>query len=137
MKRLMDLVARMSYILMQGTLEKDISCVTYDSRKVEPGCVFVCMVGAVTDGHKYIPDVVAKGAAAVVVERDVEVPSNVTVLKVSNSRLALAELAAAWFDHPAEELTTIGITGTKGKTTTTYMTVSYTHLHSENPAAPV
>ena len=121
MKRLMDLVARMSYILMQGTLEKDISCVTYDSRKVEPGCVFVCMVGAVTDGHKYIPDVVAKGAAAVVVERDVEVPSNVTILKVSNSRLALAELAAAWFDHPAEELTTIGITGTKGKTTTTYM----------------
>ena len=121
MKRLMDLVARMSYILMQGTLEKDISCVTYDSRKVEPGCVFVCMVGAVTDGHKYIPDVVAKGAAAVVVERDVEVPSNVTILKVSNSRLALAELAAGWFDHPAEELTTIGITGTKGKTTTTYM----------------
>ena len=121
MKRLMDLVARMSYILMQGTLEKDITSVTYDSRKVEPGCVFVCMVGAVTDGHKYIPDVVAKGAAAVVVERDVEVPSNVTVLKVSNSRLALAELAAAWFGHPAEELTTIGITGTKGKTTTTYM----------------
>ena len=121
MKRLMDLVARMSYILMQGTLEKDISCVTYDSRKVEPGCVFVCMVGAVTDGHKYIPDVVAKGAAAVVVERDVEVPSNVTILKVSNSRLALAELAAAWFGHPAESLTTIGITGTKGKTTTTYM----------------
>ena len=121
MKRLMDLVARMSYILMQGTLEKDISSVTYDSRKVEPGCVFVCMVGAVTDGHKYLPDVVAKGAAAVVVERDVEVPSNVTVLKVANSRLALAELAAAWFDHPAEHLTTIGITGTKGKTTTTYM----------------
>ncbi len=121
MKRLMDLVARMSYILMQGTLEKDITSVTYDSRKVEPGCVFVCMVGAVTDGHKYIPDVVAKGAAAVVVERDVEVPSNVTILKVSNSRLALAELAAAWFGHPAEELTTIGITGTKGKTTTTYM----------------
>ena len=74
MKRLMDLVARMSYILMQGTLEKDITSVTYDSRKVEPGCVFVCMVGAVTDGHKYIPDVVAKGAAAVVVERDMEVP---------------------------------------------------------------
>ena len=58
---------------------------------------------------------------AVVVERDVEVPAGVTVLKVQNSRLALAELAAAWFGHPADELTTIGITGTKGKTTTTYM----------------
>ena len=102
MKRLMDLVARMSYILMQGTLEKDISSVTYDSRKVEPGCVFVAWWGPSPTATSISPDVVAKGAAAVVVERDVEVPSNVTILKVSNSRLALAELAAAWFDHPAE-----------------------------------
>ena len=121
MKKLMDLVARMSYTLMQGTLEQDISALVYDSRKVEPGCAFVCVVGAVSDGHAYLPDVVAKGASVVVVERDVEVPDSVTVLKVENSRLALAELSAAWFDHPAEQLTTIGVTGTKGKTTTTYM----------------
>lgn len=121
MKKLMDLVARMSYILMRGTLEKEITGVTYDSRKVAPGCVFVCMVGAVTDGHQYLSQAIEQGAVAVVVERDVEVPAGVTVLKVQNSRLALAELAAAWFGHPADELTTIGITGTKGKTTTTYM----------------
>ena len=121
MKKLMDLVARMSYILMRGTLEKEITGVTYDSRKVAPGCVFVCMVGAVTDGHQYLSQAIEQGAVAVVVERDVEVPAGVTVLKVQNSRLALAELAAAWFGHPADELTTIGITGTKGKTTSSYM----------------
>ena len=119
--RLMDLVARMSYILMQGSLEIEITDLVYDSRKAVPGCAFVCMVGAVTDGHNYLDDVIEKGAAAVIVTRNVKVPPHVTVLKVDNSRLALAELAAAWFGHPAEQLTTIGITGTKGKTTTTYM----------------
>ena len=121
MKRLMDLCERRDYTLMQGTLEQDISALVYDSRKVEPGCIFVCVVGAVSDGHSYLPDVTAKGASVVVVEHDVKVPADVTVLKVSNSRLALAELSAAWFGHPAEKLTTIGVTGTKGKTTTTYM----------------
>ncbi|MCD7843467.1 MAG: UDP-N-acetylmuramoyl-L-alanyl-D-glutamate--2,6-diaminopimelate ligase, partial [Clostridiales bacterium] len=76
---------------------------------------------AVTAGHQYIPDVLAKGAAAVVVEHPVEVPEEVTVIEVENARLALAELSAAWFGHPAEKLITIGVTGTKGKTTTTYM----------------
>ena len=121
MTTLMRLVLRMSYTLIQGSLEKEITDLVYDSRKVTPGCIFVCMVGAVTDGHNYIPDVIAKGAAAIVVEREVKVPRDVTVLQVSNSRTALAELSAAWFGHPAESLTTIGITGTKGKTTTTYM----------------
>lgn len=119
--RLMDLVSRMSYILMQGSLEIEITDLVYDSRKASPGCIFVCMVGAVTDGHSYLDDVIEKGAAAVIVTRNVKVPPHVTLLKVDNSRLALAELSAAWFGHPAEQLTTIGITGTKGKTTTTYM----------------
>lgn len=119
--KLIDLVFRMNYTLCQGTMEREISALVYDSRKAQPGCIFVCMPGAVTDGHKYIPDVIAKGAVAVVVERDVTVPDDVTILKVENARLALAELSAAWFGHPAEKLTTIGITGTKGKTTTTYM----------------
>lgn len=119
--KLIDLVYRMNYTLVQGSLERDISAVVYDSRKAEPGCIFVCMPGAVTDGHKFIPDVLAKGASAVVVEHPVDVPTDITVIQVENARLALAELSAAWFGHPAEKLTTIGITGTKGKTTTTYM----------------
>lgn len=122
MKQLIDLVARMSYLLRQGDLEREITAVVYDSRRAEPGCVFVCLPGAVTDGHDYIPDVLAKGAAALVVSREVEeIPDAVTVLQVENPRLALAELSAAWFGHPAEKLITIGVTGTKGKTTTTYM----------------
>lgn len=119
--KLIDLVFRMNYTLVQGTLEREISEVIYDSRKATPGCIFLCMPGAVTDGHDYIPEVLEKGAVAVVVEREVKVPPEVTVLQVNNARLALAELAAAWYGHPAEKLTTIGVTGTKGKTTTTYM----------------
>ena len=119
--KLIDLVFRMNYTLVQGSMEREISEVVYDSRKATPGCIFLCMPGAVTDGHDYIPEVLEKGAAAVVVERPVFVPPEVTVLQVDNARLALAELAAAWYGHPAEKLTTIGVTGTKGKTTTTYM----------------
>ena len=119
--KLIDLVFRMNYTLVQGSLEQEISEVIYDSGKAVPGCIFLCMPGAVTDGHDYIPEVLEKGAAALVVEREVAVPKDVTVLRVENARLALAELAAAWYGHPAEKLTTIGVTGTKGKTTTTYM----------------
>ena len=120
---LIDLVARMNYTLTQGDLDKEVTAITYDSRKLEKGCVFVCMPGAVTDGHIYAADAVRQGAVALVIshELDFAVPADVTVLRVENPRLALAELAAAWFGHPAEKLTTIGVTGTKGKTTTTYM----------------
>ena len=121
MRSLLDLVPKMSYTLIQGKLDRQISELVYDSRKVTPGCIFVCIVGAISDGHDYLEDVIAKGAVCVVVEREVEVPADITVLRVNSSRTALAELSAAWFGHPAEQLTTIGITGTKGKTTTTYM----------------
>ena len=77
--------------------------------------------GAVSDAHDFIPDVVKKGAAAVVVEKDVTPIEGVTYIKVDNTRLALACMSAAYFDYPAEKIKTIGITGTKGKTTTTYM----------------
>lgn len=121
MRSLLDLVPKMSYTLIQGKLDRPITELVYDSRKVTPGCIFVCIVGAISDGHDYLNDVIAKGAVCVVVEREVEVPADITVLRVNSSRTALAELSAAWFGHPAEQLTTIGITGTKGKTTTTYM----------------
>lgn len=119
--RLLELVYRMNYILRQGTLDREISGVVYDSRKAVPGCVFVALPGAVADGHDFIPEAVALGAAAVVAERAVPLPPGVTLLEVTDGREALAELAAAWFGHPAERLVTVGITGTKGKTTTTTM----------------
>ncbi|MDD6311606.1 MAG: UDP-N-acetylmuramoyl-L-alanyl-D-glutamate--2,6-diaminopimelate ligase [Firmicutes bacterium] len=108
-------------------LETEVSEIVLDSRKATPGCLFTCIKGAVSDGHAYAPDVAAKGASVIVVQDDVdlgEAGEGVTVVKVTDSRLALACISAAWFGHPARELKTIGITGTKGKTTTTYMVKS-------------
>ena len=77
-----------------------------------------------SDGHTYIEQVAEKGAAAVIVEKDVEAPEGLTVIKVKDTRYALAMTSAAYFGYPAEKLKVIGITGTKGKTTTTYMVKS-------------
>jgi len=118
---LKELLERSEYTLVQGSEDVEISTLVYDSRKIEKGSVFVCISGAAFDGHKFVAQAAELGAAAVVVEKDVEVPENLTVIKFDNTRLALAEMSAAYFGYPAEELTTIGITGTKGKTTTTYM----------------
>lgn len=119
--RLDQMLERLEYKVIQGSSEIEVTTLVNDSRKVEAGSVFVCISGAVSDGHKYIPDVAAKGAAAIVVEREAEVPEGVTVIRVENTRYALALMSAAYFGYPAEKLKIIGITGTKGKTTTTYM----------------
>ena len=119
--RLDKLLERLEYEVVQGSDEIEVTTLVNDSRKVEEGSVFVCISGAVSDGHKFIPDVVSKGAAAVIVERGAEVPDNVTVIRVEDTRYALALMSAAYFGYPAEKMKIIGITGTKGKTTTTYM----------------
>lgn len=121
---LKQLIEDMDYEVLAGRVDTEVTTLVYDSRKVEKGAVFVCISGSVRDAHDFIPDVVAKGAAAVIVEKDVELQEGVTYIKVANSRLALACMSAAYFDHPARKLKTIGITGTKGKTTTTYMVKS-------------
>ena len=74
----------------------------YDSRKVVEGSVFVCIKGAVSDGHDYIGEVVAKGAKAIIVERDIELPDSITVIKVDSTRRALAFMSAAYFSYPAK-----------------------------------
>lgn len=122
--KLSKICEKIEYTLLQGSLETEVRDIIYDSRKIAPETMFVCMVGAVTDGHKYIPDAVEKGASVIVLEKEEEaaqIPENITVLKVESARLALALMSAALFDHPARKLVTIGLTGTKGKTTTTYM----------------
>lgn len=95
-----------------------IAGVAYNSRMVEKGWVFVCIKGYSTDGHRYIGDALARGAAAVIVEDDVAVEGAVKV-RVSDSRKALATIGANWFSHPAKEMKIIGVTGTNGKTTVT------------------
>lgn len=119
--RLGNWLARLSYELLQGSLDVMVDEVIYDSRKARENSVFICMKGSVRDSHEFIPDVLGKGCKVLVVEKNVNVPEDVTVIRVENGRLALAELSAARFGYPAEKLVTIGITGTKGKTTTSYM----------------
>lgn len=119
--KLVKLLERLEYTCLQGSMEKEVTGVVNDSRKVSEGSLFLCIKGAVSDGHKYVPDVVAKGAAVLVVQDAVKAPEHVTVIQVADSRYAMALIAAAWYDYPAEKLKVIGITGTKGKTTTTYM----------------
>ena len=119
--KLKSWLKELPYTLLQGSLETEVDEVVYDSRKAAPGTVFVCMRGANVDSHTFIPDVVEKGAPVLVVEHPVEAPENVTVIQVENGRNALSLLSAARFDYPARKMTAIGVTGTKGKTTTTYM----------------
>ena len=121
---LSSLLERLEYTCLQGNLQQEITTIVYDSRKAEEGSLFICIRGAVADGHKFVPDVVKKGAKALVVEEPVEVPGDVTVILVKDSRYAMAFISAAYYGYPAEQLKTIGITGTKGKTTTTYMVKS-------------
>lgn len=119
--KLKDMLEKAEYCCMQGEVDREISALVYDSRKVTQGSVFVCISGAVRDGHDFIPEVAAKGAAAIVVEKEAALPEDITVIRVADSRLALAQMSAAYFGYPSEKLKTIGITGTKGKTTTAYM----------------
>ena len=118
---LKELLERLEYEVTQGSDEIEISTLVNDSRKVEEGSVFVCISGAVSDGHQYVADVAKKGAKAVIVQQEVEAPEELTVIRVQDTRYALALVSAAYFGYPAEKLHIIGITGTKGKTTTTYM----------------
>lgn len=121
---LIQLLEHLQYEVIQGSDDIPVTELVNDSRKVCEGSVFVCISGAVSDGHAYVADVAEKGAAAVIVEKDVDAPKGLTVIRVSDTRYALALMSAAYFGYPADKLKVIGITGTKGKTTTTYMVKS-------------
>lgn len=116
-----SLLEHIEYTCLQGDAHTLVTGLVYDSRKVDKGSVFVCIKGAVSDGHDYIAEVIDKGAAAIIIEKDIELPKDATVIRVDNTRRALSFMSAAYFDYPAKKLTTIGITGTKGKTTSAYM----------------
>ena len=87
---LKELLERLEYEVTQGSDEIEISTLVNDSRKVEEGSVFVCISGAVSDGHQYVADVAKKGAKAVIVQQEVEAPEELTVIRVQDTRYALA-----------------------------------------------
>ena len=121
MKNIAGLLQELKYTVIDGKPEGEISELVYDSRKVTKDCMFVCIKGAAYDSHNHTEEIARAGAKVIVAERPVKVPEGVTLVLVEDSRYALSMLSAAYFDHPAQKLKVIGITGTKGKTTTTFM----------------
>jgi UDP-N-acetylmuramoyl-L-alanyl-D-glutamate--2,6-diaminopimelate ligase len=131
MKPLAALLRGVSYDVVAGAGDVAIRAVTSDSRQVEPGDVFVCLPGYRTEGgemradrHDFIPMALERGAAALVVQRDIPVPPGITVVRVTDCWTAIAAMACAFYDHPSQALTVIGVTGTSGKTSTTYFIAS-------------
>lgn len=119
MKRLSELISSLTIEEISGDTTREISAITFDSRKAAPGTLFVALKGTAADGHDFIPQVTAAGAAAIVCE---QIPamreSSVTYIRVANSHVALGYIASAWFDNPSGALKLVGVTGTNGKTTT-------------------
>jgi UDP-N-acetylmuramoyl-L-alanyl-D-glutamate--2,6-diaminopimelate ligase len=107
-----------------GTRDKTITALTIDSREVRPGALFVALRGEHTDGHRFLPQAVERGAAAVLVDQLCDVPSHVTAIVVPDSARALSQVADAFYGAPSRDLIVAGITGTNGKTTTSQMTAS-------------
>lgn len=121
---------------MVVTHDVEIGGLQYDSRKVQQGDMFIAIKGAASDGHKHIDSAVSSGAKAVVMENDSSLPDSffmhagVVKIVVANSRRALAVMSANYYGHPAKQLRLIGVTGTNGKTTTTYLIKQLLELSS-------
>ena len=119
--KLKKILNNIEYELIKGSLDTNITDLCYDSRKVTKDCAFICLDGTQVDGHDFIDTAIKKGASTIFIEKDIEVSQLVTVIKLSNTRKDLSLLSINYFDNPASKLTMIGITGTKGKTTTSWM----------------
>jgi UDP-N-acetylmuramoyl-L-alanyl-D-glutamate--2,6-diaminopimelate ligase len=119
MKTLSSILQQTSFELTQGDLTMEISSLTFDSRNATFGSVFSAITGTLNDGHQFVQSAYELGCRAFVVEQNVSLPTDATIIKVPKTDLALADLACAFYGHPSKELTLIGITGTNGKTTTT------------------
>ena len=121
--KVFELVKDFEYEVINGDINREISTLVSDNRKLTKDCAFVCIEGANFDGHSVVNDAFKCNAAAVIVMKNVEVPKDIdtAVIKVKDTREALALASAAYFSYPTKEIKVIGVTGTKGKTTTTYL----------------
>src|SRR5437773_5326376 len=119
--QLKHLVDELSAVKVEGPLDREIAGISYDSRRVTPGMVFVAIPGQKTDGHEFISTAIERGATAVICEKNGLVSPRATKIKVADAREALARAAAAYYQHPSKKLKVIGVTGTNGKTTVAFI----------------
>lgn len=119
--KLNKILENIKYSTIKGNTDIEINNIYYDSRKVDNDSLFICLSGSSFDGHDYIDGAIQKGAKAVLVEKDINIDKDITIIKVSNTRKLLSQISINYFNNPSKELTTIAITGTKGKTTTSFM----------------
>ena len=118
LKTLSEILYKVRLLEVVGSTAIEVSDICFDSRKVEPGCLFVAVRGTHVDGHNYISQAFQDGAAAIICEEFPEFQSDeITYIKVTDSNLALGQIASNFYDHPSDKMKVIGVTGTNGKTT--------------------
>lgn len=116
--QLYKLLKDTNYEIINGSVDIDITSISYDSRNIKENSMFVCINGANVNGHDYIKDAIEKGALAIVIDEELQLKNqNITIIKVENSKIALASLANLFYDEPSKEINLVGVTGTNGKTT--------------------
>ena len=121
MKTVEQLISVLENAQVTGSRDAAVEFITHDSRRVRKNTLFVCIRGTRVDGNDFIPQAVEKGACAVMTEEDVDVPEGVTVIKVPDLRLAMEAAVPFFYDYPGKKMRMIGVTGTNGKTSSTYM----------------
>ena len=120
-KLLSQLLASIDTEAVIGRTDIEIQDVSYDSRTVTAGTLFICLDGARVDGHAYAQKAAEAGAVAIVAQKDIEVAEGVTVIRVADTRAAMQAIVPKFFDYPSRKLRMVGVTGTNGKTTSTYV----------------
>ncbi len=134
LRELLDVITGLSDKVVESYQDIDILGIAYDSRKVKEGYVFFALSGTFLDGHNFIKDALKNGAAFVIGEKNIDyIPSHM-YLKVDNARRALSEVSARFYNHPAKKLKIIGVTGTNGKTTTTFIIDSILQAYGKKTA---
>ena len=119
--KLENLFEKIPYTLIKGNMDIEIKDIAYDSRNVKKDYLFVAISGSENDGHLYINDAIKNGAVAILVSEDISCNEEITVIKVKDTRSILSKLAVRFFKYPQNKMKTIAITGTKGKTTVSFM----------------
>lgn len=121
MKKLSEITEGIEFELDSGSLDADVSAVSFDSRECLPGSLFFCIPGFNVDGHDYIPEALTRGATTLIVNKNVDAPAGVNVVRVRNPRRAMGLISSAFFGCPSEKMNLAGVTGTNGKTTTVFL----------------